>query len=515
MKRNKLFLWMVLGVMMLLLTQTSAAAAQNPAVNDRASKQRPVNRAEMPGKKISRIDPALLDSPLIYHRAGYTERRLTFTSGDVSLAGSLVLPTGDGPFPAVVMIHGSGPDTRQIFWQTGDAQAFLDAGVAVFLYDKRGTGLSGGDWQTASLEDLADDAIAAVKLVQQQPAINQDQVGVFGVSQGGWLAPLAASRSDAIAFVIDVTGAGLPLANQEMWGTGNELHGRGYSDQAVATTMKVMHLLFSARPLLQRLAPADMYIWFKSFNPMLDPAGFWPEVEQPAFVAYGSKDSLVPTVESTAVIQNAFAQQDHNLSRLVIYPEAGHGIRLAFGQWAPGHIATMTDWLHATLNGHPLATPPLPDHIDTGSNRWYGLGAASTPWYVSSAVQLPLMLLFLLVFGTGLVTSLNPRARMASERFGHWSRLALGLASLINLALLGSLLNVIGFLAFADANGAGPAVPLSGYLPVLGGASIVLTLGLLFLLKDGRRRGLYGLVAGTAVLFIPFLAYWNVLGPPL
>lgn len=474
MKRKILFLGMVVGLL-LLFTQTTAA--QETAVP-------------------------------------FAEHELTFNNGAVKLAGSLILPAGNGPFPAVVMLHGSEAATRQLFWETGDVQVFLEAGTAVFIYDKRGTGISGGDWQTASLEDLADDAIAAVKLVQQQPGINPYQVGVFGVSQGGWLAPLAASRSDAIAFVINITGAGLPLANQEMWGTGNELHGRGYSDKAITTTMKVMHLLFSARPLLQQLAPPDMYIWFKAFDPWLDPADFWPDVEQPAFVAYGGRDNLVPTVESTAVIQSAFANQDHNLSKLVIYPEAGHGIRLASGEWAPGHIETMTNWLHAALDGKPMATPPRPEQNNTGPNRWHRLGAISTPWYASSAVHLSLILLFLLVFGAGFAASLNPRAHLASQRFGRWPRLVLGLASLLNLVLLGSLLNIIAFLAFADANGAGPAVPLSGYLPVLGGASIVATIGLLFFARDIRHR-FYGMVVGTAVLFIPFLAYWNVLGPPL
>ena len=450
-------------------------------------------------------------------------RTLTFASGGVDLAGALYLPPGDGPFPAVVMIHGSAPETRFIFWETGDAPAFLSGGVAVFLYDKRGTGQSGGDWRTASLTDLADDAIAAVKLVQQQPEINPAQVGVFGVSQGGWLGPLAAARSDDVAFVINVTGASVPLANQEMWGTGNELHGRGYSPQAIATTMNVMHLLFSARPLLARLPLGDLHIWFLAFDPYLDPADFWQDVTQPVYVAYGGRDKLVPTPDSTAVVQAAFARQPHHLSRLVVYPEAGHGVRLASGAWAPGHIAAMLSWLHQTLEGQAAAATavPSPEAIDTGFNRWYGLGPVATPWYASAAFQLPLMLWFVVVFLAGLGTSLNPRARLDLARWGHGPRLALGLAGLVNLLLLAGLLNVITFLAFADVNGAGPAVPFSGGLPILAGASLVATLGLLFFAAQGRgawsRRlwGLYAVMAGTAVAFVPFLVYWHVLGPPL
>ena len=115
--------------------------------------------------------------------AGYIEEELAFNNGQVPLAGSLLLPAGvQGPFPAVVMLHGSGADSRDIFWRTGDAEVFLQAGLAVFIYDKRGTGESGGDWRTATIEDLAGDALAAVRLLRGRAEIKADQIGIFGVS---------------------------------------------------------------------------------------------------------------------------------------------------------------------------------------------------------------------------------------------------------------------------------------------------------------------------------------------
>ncbi|MGD2079076.1 MAG: alpha/beta fold hydrolase, partial [Chloroflexota bacterium] len=298
--------------------------------------------------------PAGLSNAPAKSTVAHTEEELSIKNGDVSLAGSLLLPAGaPGPFPAVVMLHGAGAETRDSYWRSGEVEVFLRTGLAVFVYDKRGTGTSGGDWQTATIEDLAGDALEAVRMLRQRPEIKPDQVGLFGVSQGGRLTIEAAAGSDEVAFLINVTGAAVPFGVQEMWGTGNALADLGYAERDIETAMKVMHLLFSARPLIQSdILPLDgLYIWFDALDPYQDPAAAWSQVDQPAFVAYGGLDSTTPTVESAAVIRAAFANGGNPLSRMVIYPQAGHGIRLASGQWAPGHVETMTAWLQATLGG--------------------------------------------------------------------------------------------------------------------------------------------------------------------
>lgn len=456
----------------------------------------------------------------------YLERELLVQNGQTRLAGSLLLPAGDGPFPGVVMLHGSGPDTRSTFLKTGDAQVFLEAGVAVFIYDKRGTGGSSGDWKKATIEDLVDDAVAAVRAVKQQPEINPDQVGVFGVSQGGRLTPLVAVRSEDVAFLINVTGAAVAFGPQEMWSTGNELHQRGFSDRAIATTMKVMHLLFSARPLIRSgvLPLGDLYIWFDALDPDQDPAGAWAAVDRPAYVAYGGQDSVVPTRESLAVIEHAFNGGVNPLSRVVLFPEAGHGIRLESGQWAPGHIESMIGWLQATLKGQAIAeVTPDKNSLDAGPNRWFGLGSAKRPWYASAAFQLPLMLFFLLVFTVGLVMALTRRFNVRLDRLSGFPRATLLGVSLVNLLLMAGLVNVIAYLAFADANNAGWNIPHSGLLSLLSGASVLLAAGMVLSAVWAYRAGIWrkpvlGLFTGltlSAVAFVAFLGYWNLLGPAL
>lgn len=119
----------------------------------------------------------------------------TFTSAATELAGRLVEPAGpaDPKRPLVVMVHGSEKAAA-----IGSVYAYMLAaqGISAFVYDKRGTGASGGDY-TQNFELLADDAAAAIRQARQMAAGRFGRAGFFGGSQGGWVAPLAATRSPA------------------------------------------------------------------------------------------------------------------------------------------------------------------------------------------------------------------------------------------------------------------------------------------------------------------------------
>jgi tetratricopeptide (TPR) repeat protein len=117
----------------------------------------------------------------------YTTTPVRYSSGPASLSGSLLMPIGPGPHPAIVMIHGSGPVTREALMPYADV--FVRNGIAVLIHDKRGTGSSTGNWARATFDDLADDALAGVKLLKGRPEINPAQIGLQGTSLGGWVAP--------------------------------------------------------------------------------------------------------------------------------------------------------------------------------------------------------------------------------------------------------------------------------------------------------------------------------------
>ncbi len=138
------------------------------------------------------------ETPLSARRIG-KERTVWFESDGAKLHGRLQLPDSPPPFPAVVLVHGSGdsPGTEWYF----DSDFFVANGIAALTYDKRGSGRSEGSF-TFDYEQLARDAIAAANSIVNDVEVDPGRVGLSGYSQGAWVAPLAASKSDVIQFVI-------------------------------------------------------------------------------------------------------------------------------------------------------------------------------------------------------------------------------------------------------------------------------------------------------------------------
>jgi pimeloyl-ACP methyl ester carboxylesterase len=132
----------------------------------------------------------------------------------VDLAGTLSMPKGPGPFPAVVLISGTGHNTRdESVWGHKVFLVLADAlnrhGVAVLRYDKRGVGGSTGNYDAATTADFAADADAAVTWLRKQPRIDAHRVGVLGHSEGGIIAPFVAARDKHVAFVVMLAGPGI------------------------------------------------------------------------------------------------------------------------------------------------------------------------------------------------------------------------------------------------------------------------------------------------------------------
>lgn len=146
----------------------------------------------------------------------YVSETVTFDNAKagVRLAGTLTLPPGKGPFPAVVLIAGSGPHGRDelIFGHRPFlvlADYLTRHGIAVLRYDKRGIGESTGDYATATSLDFAADADAAVHWLAAQPGIDPRQTGLIGHSEGGLIAPMVAAGDPSVAFVVLMAGPGV------------------------------------------------------------------------------------------------------------------------------------------------------------------------------------------------------------------------------------------------------------------------------------------------------------------
>jgi predicted acyl esterase len=167
-------------------------------------------------------------------RLPYSSTDVVFKNGDVTLSGSLYIPRGDGPFPAIIMLQGSGPETRwgaNRFW----ADYFGRRGIAALIYDKRGSGKSTGDWQTADFNSLAGDALAAVDLLQPTARIDPNRIGIHGHSQGASIAPLIASQSKAVAFVVADAANGVPMWQSEIFSQQSYLKELGLKGQDLAS----------------------------------------------------------------------------------------------------------------------------------------------------------------------------------------------------------------------------------------------------------------------------------------
>jgi len=158
----------------------------------------------------------------------YQELNLSFTHDTLGLKGRLVLPRSAGRHPVVVLMGGSGSWSGYKDYFRALVDAFVPAGIGVFYYDKRneGTNLD----EKSSFDDLAGDALAAVEMLRARQDVDTTALGIWGHSQGGWIAPLAASRSARVRFVIMVSGPGVGPFEQTMYSQRNGDRRRGLSE---------------------------------------------------------------------------------------------------------------------------------------------------------------------------------------------------------------------------------------------------------------------------------------------
>lgn len=273
-----------------------------------------------------------------------------FQNGDLSLTGLWFVPPGEGPFPAAVFIRGSGPSDRRSYWAHSVIDVLLDEGVAVLLPDKRGSDGSAGDWRTADFDALAGDAVAAVDFVRARPEVQEDEVGLVGLSQGGKIAPVVAARSDEVAFVIDLVGASTPFVEQVSWEMYQTFREAGLEGESLqeALTLQVTaekyvqgelgwskykkaldSALASPWAAVAEGFPASPESWQWAFFRGVadfDPLPFWREVRQSVLVVYGEDDHNAPAVRSTYLLIRAFMEEEHPDWTVRVIPGTGHGL---------------------------------------------------------------------------------------------------------------------------------------------------------------------------------------------
>jgi dienelactone hydrolase len=167
--------------------------------------------------------PALFAAALLISTQALAEsprvEDVTFDSHGVALAGSIALPVGEPIRAGVVFIHGSGPQARNLDL----AKRLAEEGIAALVYDKRGAGKSGGEYegnQSVSEKNialLADDAAAALETLASNPALKGVPLGFTGISQAGWIAPLAAARNGKAQFLVLWSGPVCKVSEEDIF----------------------------------------------------------------------------------------------------------------------------------------------------------------------------------------------------------------------------------------------------------------------------------------------------------
>lgn len=307
-----------------------------------------------------------------------------FAGADVDLAGRLLLPPGEGPFPLAVLVHGSG-DYSALDYDF--IQRMLAAlGVAVFVYDKRGTGASTGKY-TQDFPLLAADAASALAEARRLAGDRVGEAGYFGASQGGWVAPLAATLSDP-DFIVVAYGLAVGPVWEDRLEVGFALDEAGFSeadiaaaDEVAEVTGRLMATRFreGGRELARMKREHGGEPWFEAIEgeysgdllryplwavrlawPFLDrgtPWGYDPApaldaLDIPVLWLLAGSDAEAPSDTTLAILQERRSRgQDIDI---IVYPGADHGMRLfrtgedgerVYTGYVPAYFEDVARWI--------------------------------------------------------------------------------------------------------------------------------------------------------------------------
>jgi pimeloyl-ACP methyl ester carboxylesterase len=310
--------------------------------------------------------------------------RVAFT-----LRGTLYVPASSRKVPAVVAFHGASEPLASTALYKHLAEGLPQLGVAVLLFDRRGSGASTGT-NNVSYETLADDGIAGARAVRKVAAIDPARVGYWGVSQGGWLATLAAIRDRSAAFAVAVSAPLVTPEAQMEFAMSNRLHALGYSAADVAAMMRARKAwggflrgtnaraaAVTAIEAIEKRPWFDLMYMPTSASLTHDPAkSSWREhmdddpmkwiqrVRIPMLFILGAQDPWIPVAASAARLHDV--SRTHPSIRYVVVPNANHLMMLppqheTMNDAEPAQIATerpdspayfmiLGAWLERTLH---------------------------------------------------------------------------------------------------------------------------------------------------------------------
>jgi pimeloyl-ACP methyl ester carboxylesterase len=260
---------------------------------------------------------------------------------------------------ALVALQGAGEGTREFRSYRHLHELLPPQGIGVVTFDRRGEGASTGEATRGRFELQVEDALAVLK------ALDAERVGLWGLSQGGWIGPLAAAASDQVAFLVLLASTGVTPSQQMMYAVERQLRLAGYGDAVVERALDLRRR-FEAwvhqpepddelaaalwdgvdepwwgqawlPPTL--LDEASRRLWIEEMD--FDPRPVFAQVRVPTLLFYGADDSWTPVEPSVEAWQAA--RGDH--VEIVVVPGAEHDLTLPDGSFAPEYERTLVEWL--------------------------------------------------------------------------------------------------------------------------------------------------------------------------
>ncbi len=319
----------------------------------------------------------------LLRKGDVTQQRVHFLSGEIELAGTLLVPRHGTSLPAAVLVHGSGPIYRSALIER--ALWLVENGFAAFVYDKRGTGASEGDRRDDDHEILTADIEAAVAAVREHPAVDANQVGLYGHSQAGFLIPRVAAADPRLAFAVVVNGGGIRPGEQSLFDKRNDLERAGYAEVERQDAIQLMREMFAYfrdqegdRATLETAylkakeepwfpltdlpdvpgipswenPPKEMVAYSRELN--FDPTAFQRAMRQPVLVLLAEEDQTVPAEEVATRWQESLESAGNPMFEVRLLTDVDHGMRLTSGprqgQLSPEYKRTLGRWLTGLLH---------------------------------------------------------------------------------------------------------------------------------------------------------------------
>jgi uncharacterized protein len=301
-----------------------------------------------------------------------------FSNQNNELAGTLYKPESNPPYPAIVVVHAASAGERTDPFYEHLKSGLPGQGMAVLVFDRRGSGISGGDFETADFEDLAGDVISAVEYLQTRPDIDKAKIGLHGTSQGAWIAPIAAACKPDIAFIVVVSASGVSPADQMNYGVAYHLQKAGFDQIAVAKAIELRNLVneyfrghVAREDVRVELRRFEHESWYEKayvypsrelpvditqskwhYEMDYEPLSIWKKVKQPALFLFAGVDEWVPIEQSMIHYKDATVHLWDVIFKQVV--GADHLMRNPSGEISKEYLDVLIDWLRSRLSIAPL-----------------------------------------------------------------------------------------------------------------------------------------------------------------